>query len=438
MADCIRQTREIPVTVRCDTAVIGGGPAGLCAAISAARSGLDTVLAERYPSFGGTATMGFVNPISGFFQSGQQVAGGIAWELVERMQALDAAIVEWPKGHVSFHPETYKLVAQRMLLESGVRLMTGVTLSGCMTDGGRVTHAVVEGKSGPEAIGAKCFIDATGEADLCRLAGAPMMTQDTLQPLSLCFVLEGVDTDDPLMRDCIHHTGAGGSHSVNQTIHDHLNRCMAEGEVAQFGGPWFNTMVQGSCLTVNVTRRAADAANRADMTRAECLLREDMHRIVAILRRDFAAFRHCALVASGVTAGVRETARILGVETVTGADMLSGRAWDCPAARCAHPMDRHSAGSSEQSLQYFDTAAYVPHTAMIPRGFDNLLAAGRCVSADAAAYASLRVQATVMALGESAGLMAAQHIAQGVPMAALDPAALREAIRGRGIIPCEG
>ena len=427
------QQRRVPVTADCDIAVLGGGPAGLTAAVSAARCGKKVMLAERLGVLGGTAAVGYVDPISGFFQQGTRVVGGIAWEFVQRLLDMGAAQVEYPKGHVSFHPESWKLAAQRMALESGVRLMTNAMLSGCILDGDRVTHAVVEGKSGPEAIRAACFIDATGDADLCRLAGAEMMPQeaDSFQPASLCFVLEGVDLAAPLLKDSIHHTGAGGSHSLNRDIHEYLQGCVSRGELEQFGGPWLNSMVQGNCVTVNVTRRAGDAADRAELTRMECLLREDMFRITDLLKRQFPEFRHCSIVSSAVNAGVRETRRILGLDTVTGRDMLQGRLWPCPAARCAHPMDLHDPHTSGQKLQYYDTPAYVPHTALIPRGIQGLLAAGRCVSADRQAYASLRVQATVMAIGESAGLMAAELCDHG----AIDAGRLNAAIRQRGVIP---
>ena len=433
MAETLRQQREVPVTAHCDVAVIGGGPAGVAAAVSAARAGMRTVLIERLGVLGGTAAVGYVNPISGFFQQGQRVVGGIAWEFVQRLQELGAAQIEYPKGHVSFHPEAWKLAAQRMTLESGVELMTNMTLSDCLLKGGRVTHVILDGKSGPEAVAARCFIDATGDADLCRLAGAEMLPEEAegYQPASLCFVLEGVDVTTPLLKNSIHHTGAGGSHSSNDAIHNYLNACVARGELEQFGGPWFNAMVQGGAVTVNVTRRAGNGADRRDLTRMECRLREDMFRIVALLKREYPEFRSCSIAASGINAGIRETARIRGLDTVTGEDMLSARSWPCPVARCAHPMDIHHASSSAQTVDYYASAAYVPHTALIPRGAQSLLAAGRCVSADARAYATLRVQATVMAIGESAGLMAAELCDHGE----IDPQRLRTAIRQRGVIP---
>jgi len=436
MSEQINWQEHVPVTVSCDVCVLGGGPAGLTAAVSAAREGKKVVLMERLGALGGTATMGCVVPISGFFHQGRQVVGGIAWELVERLKGENAAIVEYPKGHVSFHPETYKLAAQRLCLESGVELMMNTAFAGCVVKENRILQVIAASKNGLEAVQAQCFIDATGEGDLCRRAGVPMMeVLEAYQPMSLCFLLEGVDIQSDLMKDCIHHTGANGTHSVNSRLHDYLNECVARGELEQFGGPWFNTLVQGNALAVNVTRRAGDAADRRSMTQTECLLREDMFKIVNLLKREFPEFRRASIVASGVNAGVRETRRIQGVSTVTGADMLAGREYPCPVARCAHPMDLHDANSSAQSLKYFDSTAYVPHTALIPQGIDNLLAAGRCISADARAYASLRVQATLMSIGEAAGVMAACQAESGVSMAELDAYMLDEKLRTRGIIP---
>lgn len=425
----------IPVAGSFDVVVCGGGPAGLTAAVSAARCGCRTALVERLGFLGGTATAGLVVPISGFFHEGVQVVGGIAWELVERLAAVGAAQVEYPKGHVSVHPEYWKLEAQRMALENQVELFTNSYLTGCEIENGRISSITIVSKNGAELIQGKCFIDATGDGDLCFMAGVPMQTDGAeMQPLSLCFLLGGVDTTTPLLRDSIHHDGKNGAPSCNAVIRSYLLQCVEEGKINRFGGPWFNTLLKGDTLAVNVTRAAANAVDRAEFTAAELQLREDMFTILALLRQRFPEFRNCDIVSSGVNAGIRETRRILGLETVTGEDLLQGKVPACPAARCAHPMDIHSAKDSCQVLRRLNVPAYVPHTALIPVGTENLVAAGRCISADRNAYASIRVQATVMCIGEAAGIIAAQSCRRGNPVSQLSPSELTEIFRQRRFV----
>ena len=162
----VKVERDVKVVGSYDTVVCGGGPAGWIAAVSSARAGKKTALVERYGFIGGTATAGYVVPISGFHFNGRRVVGGIAWEFVEELVKLDAALVEYPKGHVSVNPEYYKLVSRRMLDQAGVDLYTNTYLADCIKDGNKVTHIIVNSKNGTEAISGKCFIDATGDADL--------------------------------------------------------------------------------------------------------------------------------------------------------------------------------------------------------------------------------------------------------------------------------
>ncbi len=412
--------KTAPVVGEYDVVVCGGGPAGLTAAISAARCGRKTALIERYGFLGGTATGGVVVPISGFYFQGRRVVGGIAWELVQRLEKLGAAQVELPKGHVSVNPECYKLVAEQMAAESGVALYTNAYLSDCIKEERRVTYVVIESKSGTEAIGGRCFIDATGDGDLCCMAGVPMLPpSEERQPISLCFILSGVQTDTPLLRDCIHHDGKNGKPSCNAEIRSYLLERMEAGEAPQFGGPWFNALLMGDSLAVNITRIDADATDRGDFAAAERCLRADMFRLVALLREKYPEFKNCAIVSSGVNAGVRESRRIKGVRTLTLQDVLEGAIPACPVAHCAHPMDIHSAKSAAQQLTALKGDCYVPHEAMVATGFPNLIAAGRCVSAEREPYASLRVQATVMSIGEAAGLMADLHCETGASVDAL-------------------
>lgn len=430
-------TKTVPVVGDYDLIVAGGGCAGWVAAVSAARAGLRTALVERYSFLGGTATAGYVVPISGFFFRGKQVVGGIAWEFVERMQAEGAALPEMPKGHVSFNPEYYKRIAAEMAVEAGVTLFTNSFVSGIEREGGRLTHLIIESKNGTEALAARCFIDATGDGDLFRMAGVPMLAPSAdvaAQPLSLCFVLGGVDSTTPLLRDCIHHDGKNGKPSCNADIRAMLLDLVERGEAPRFGGPWFNTLLIGDSLAVNMTRTAANAADRADMTRAEQQLRRDMFTLVDRLRTRYPEFAHCEIVASGLGAGVRETRHIRGVSTVTLDDFLSGRTYPCPVAQAAHPMDIHDPTSAAQRLIPLEKDAYIPHTALVAPEADNLIAAGRCISAEAGPYASLRVQATLMSIGEGAGLMAALYCRTGAPVYAPEEEELSKLFAERGFV----
>ena len=153
-----------------------------------------------------------------------------------------------------------------------------------------------------------------------------------------------------------------------------------------------------------------------------------------LLKEEYPEFANAHIVGTPSLVGIRETRHIQGVDMACGEEMLVGTQYPCPVAHSAHPMDIHSAKTSAQSLTYFETAAYVPHGALIPVESQNLLVAGRCLCADRRAYASLRVQATLMSIGECAGVMAAQYCEGNVPMTDLDEKELAKRIAARGCV----
>lgn len=428
-------SKKIKVIDTYDTVVCGGGPAGWVAAVSAARSGQKTALIERYGFLGGTASGGLVFPISGFFFKGQQVVGGIAWEFVKELEKLGAAKVEYPKGNVSVHPEYYKLAAEKLVLESGVHLYTNSYISDCVVEGGKITHVIFESKNGAEALAAKCFIDATGDADLAYMAGAPMLEKTTaLQPVSLCFTLANVNTDTDLLRDYIHHDGGAKRSSCAKEIRSFLLEQAELAGIPQFGGPWFNSLVKGNSLAVNITRAEVDATDREAFTKAEYQLRQDMIALVEILRERFDEFKNCEIVTSGVNAGIRETRNIKGAYTMTLEDFTEGKIFECPVAHCAHPMDIHAAKGAGQSLTSINTSCYVPYEATVTEEIENLVVAGRCISAAREPFASVRVQATAMSIGECAGLIAKLHCDTGLAVSKLPKDRLKKLIDERGCV----
>ena len=417
-----------------DVAVCGGGPAGMIAAIAAARSGAKVALVERYAFLGGMATMGYVAPISEFAFNGERVIGGIPWEFMQRLEAMGGAFVEWPKGNVDFDIELYKLCAQRMLLEAGVELFMHSSLIGCEMEGKRLCSIIIENKNGLESIEAERFIDATGDGDLAWMAGVPMQSNPDgdLQPSSYCFVLSGVDTQSEMMKRYMYHSGKKGS-SQCTPVRERLLKAKEKGaDLPDFGGPWFNSVMHEGSVAVNITRAAADSTDNRDFTRAECRLREDIFSFTEALRRYVPEFRNCYVSSTAPQAGIRESRRILGVHTVTAEEYVSGAKYDDSISRGAHQIDMHASKGSGQVLIKLEQAAYVPYRALIAGGFPNLIVAGRCISADRKALASLRVQASCMGIGQAAGVAAAQSLSQGCSVQDIDISALTSKLRSMG------
>ena len=417
-----------------DVAVCGGGPAGMIAAIAAARSGAKVALVERYAFLGGMATMGYVAPISEFAFNGERVIGGIPWEFVQRLEAMGGAFVEWPKGNVDFDIELYKLCAQRMLLEAGVELFMHSSLIGCEMEGKRLCSVIIENKNGLESIEAGRFIDATGDGDLAWMAGVPMQSNPDgdVQPSSYCFVLSGVDTQSEMMKRYMYHSGKKGS-SQCTPVRERLLKAKEKGaDLPDFGGPWFNSVMHEGSVAVNITRAAADSTDNRDFTRAECRLREDIFSFTEALRRYVPEFRNCYVSSTAPQAGIRESRRILGVHTVTAEEYVSGVKYEDSISRGAHQIDMHASKGSGQVLIKLEQAAYVPYRALVASGFPNLIVAGRCISADRKALASLRVQASCMGIGQAAGVAAAQSLSQGCSVQDIDISALTSKLRSMG------
>jgi len=425
------------LSVKYDVAVCGGGPAGLIAAIAAARNGAKTILIERYGFLGGMATLSLVSPLSVFNKKGKRIIGGIPLEFAELMETLGGADTSFPSGNIHFDPEIYKLAAQRMVFESGGSLILHSYISGCIKDrdrNGKITGIVIENKSGQQKIEARHFIDCTGDADVIKFADLPYVIGDgegnELQPMTLWFRLGGVDTDkleNMEMRE-------SGKRHVNFRIRDALMKLGNEAQVPQFGGPWMFTTFRKGEASINMSRYAGDGTDVLSLTQAECTLREDVFKLVKLLKGNFPEFKNSYIIDTGTQVGIRETRRITGLYEMTLDDIMTPKDFPDTAAKGGHPVDMHKAGSREQDLRAVTNGYNIPYRSMIPVGSDNLIVAGRPVCATREAFASIRVQATCMALGQAAGTAAALCCQKNVPVHKLDGTELNGILRKQGAI----
>jgi hypothetical protein len=443
METVIEAAREVPVLRQADVVVVGGGPAGFGAAVAAARNGAKTFLVERYGFLGGMATAGLVRGLSGVRIDGRRVVGGIPWELVLRLEKLGGAASDAGGPGVPYDfpldPEMMKYAAMEMVLESGCDVLLHSLAVDGIREGPDVRGVLVETKSGRQAVIGKLIVDATGDGDVAARSGVPFekgRDQDgALQNMTLVFILGNLDTDK-LWEDW------SGEFDGFGTRNNRLRRLVWEarksGELPAFGGPWVRGSIKGVRPTemyVNIVRQWGDATSVEDLTQAEINGRRDVMAFVKFFQENVPELSGCRLVQTGTQIGLRETRRIGGEYTLTQADIRAGGEFADVVARGAHPIDIHPPTEGEdQSLGRLRRDYGIPYRCLVAREVDNLLTAGRCISATHGALATTGVMGTCMALGQAAGTAAALAAEAGVPARSVDVDLLQQTLRSQGAI----
>ncbi|HXI37676.1 MAG TPA: FAD-dependent oxidoreductase [Burkholderiales bacterium] len=432
--------REALVAGDADVLVVGGGPAGLGAAIGAADAGARVVLAERYGFLGGNATAALVMPLMSFHTQktvrtektgeavllptdhgpGDPIVAGVLKRLLERLVSVGGAIPpSLQTGYVvPFDPEWFKQVALDLLNESGVRFLLHAFASGVLKDGSsRINGAVFETKSGPVVVRAKVVVDCTGDADMAVQAGAPYevgRADGLAQPMTLMFRM--VEFNRPLFEEYVKRNP--GQWRGVHGLWDLVRRATEAGELElpREDILFFATPHERE-VSVNSTRVTRVLGTDVwDLTYAECVSRTQMRQIAEFLRRYVPGFDKAYPVQSGINVGVRETRRIVGEYQLSAADILNARKFPDAIARGAYPIDIHNPAGTGTVLKRLPPGeAYdIPLRSLLPQRVDGLVVAGRCISGTHEAHSSYRVMPIVMATGQAAGVCAALAVQSGV------------------------
>lgn len=456
--------RMIDVYDEPDVVVAGGGPAGVCAALAAARCGKKVVLVEQMGFMGGVHTASGVNGIGGWQHDldGRPLIGGIPQELMMRLAELggaDPAAVNDVFRHrheqptyregglgcywLRSNPEYMKILLDRMLKEAGVRVVLHASAVRPIMSGNQVCGLFMESKSGRQAIPAKVTVDCTGDGDIAARAGAAFelgrKKDGFCQPMSMIFtVAAGAEPElhyNP-WEDETHLPPLAQKRYLGA-----IKKARDEGEIKYNPNDIFCAETPldpkfKDVLSVNFTRIQRLTPTDADQyTQAEMLGREQVLEGLRFMRKYVIGNEEAYLVGIPPVIGTRESRRILGKAYLTGEDIRSGRKYDDVVARAIYMIDTHNptAIGEPSHLEYLDQPYDIPYGSLVPKDIKGLLMAGRCISGDTVALSSFRILATCYSTGEAAGTAAAMCAEEDCLPDALDVEKLQSVLVKNGV-----
>ena len=433
-------TKQIPILAKVDVLVVGAGSAGLCAALAARRAGVDQVmLVERYGFLGGTSTQ-ILDTFYGFFTPGDQprkVVGGLPDLVVDRLDAVGAVFLR-PNTYgagtgVNYNPERLKWVWDGLTQEHGVRvLLHSILVEVECSDSGNPETAIFWGKAGFFKIRAKRFIDTSGDADFCHLAGIAYEKAGELEPaqtLTTTFRMSNVDLDT--------YERAGGKQMLKEKM------AMAV-ETGQFplprkAGSIHRMNAEGCISTVAVRVAGMDPLDPEQMTGAEREGRRQAFLYEDFLRVAVPGFERSNIIGLSHQIGVRETRRVNGAYRLTRDDCLSVARFEDCALLCGAPIEDHREGvqgQAETAWAYIPEGdAYdVPYRCLVPENEEIVWVAGRCFSATHDAHASCRSMGQTMSMGQVVGTAAALSLKLGCGATEIDVPDLQNRLRQLGAV----
>lgn len=391
-------SRQSPV----DVIVCGGGPAGVAAAVAAARAGAETRLIEMHGCLGGIWTAGL---LAWVFEMDQP---GLAMEIGRRLDAAGARSgCDYYK--YSYDVESMKLLCEQLCLGTGVKVRLHTRLAGARVEGdGRLHSVITESKSGQEAWPAKIFVDCTGDGDLGAFSGCGFDMgghQGETQPWTFMGAI-AVNSVEAI-KDCIYRYQGLDQHASTQRLL--MDDLRAAGIDPSYGRPTIFHMRDNLCALMVNHEYGFSALNADDLTKATMNARVELCRIVEGLRSLGGKWEGLCLASTAGQIGVREARRIHGLYSLTADDVHSGASFPDGVCTCRFGVDIHSPDpKKDKGLRTEKVEPYqIPYRSLIAKDVKGLFMAGRCISGDWIAHASYRVTGTAVAMGEAAGTAAA-------------------------------